>query len=167
MSFSKEAQAKLFVANCLSGATFTPFCDYLLAFGTRLGSRLTCSFLIFDKKPSNHGRAATRDLWIYDLRSNQKFSVKQKQIASEDMVEFVQCYCPSDRARRRESKNFRRVKYADIVARDKASLDIHWRHKDHSKPHQETPEALLAEILLDLDEARREFAAAEELVRRK
>jgi type I restriction enzyme M protein len=123
--------------------------------------------LFFDKKPPKDGKAATKELWIYDLRSNQKFSVKQKQIASEDLADFVDCYCPSDRSRRRESRNFRRVKYADIVARDKASLDIQWLHDDVSKPTEETPQALIAEILLDLDEAMREFAAAEEQIRRK
>jgi type I restriction enzyme M protein len=123
--------------------------------------------LFFDKKPSSAGTAATKEIWIYDLRSNQKFSLKQKQITSEDLAEFVRCYSPSDRSRRRESRNFRCVKYADIVAREKASLDIQWLHEDASKPNEETPQALIAEILQDLDEAMKEFAAAEAQIRRK
>jgi type I restriction enzyme M protein len=79
----------------------------------------------------------------------------------------VHCYSPSDRSRRRESRNFRRVKYADIIARDKASLDIQWLHEDASKPNEETPQALIAEILQDLDEAMKEFAAAEAQILRK
>jgi type I restriction enzyme M protein len=93
--------------------------------------------------------------------------LKQKQITSEDLAEFVHCYSTSDRSRRRESRNFRRVKYADIIARDKASLDIQWLREDASKPDQETPQTLIAEILQDLDEAMKEFAAAEAEIHRK
>jgi type I restriction enzyme M protein len=123
--------------------------------------------LFFDKKPPSAKVAATKEIWIYDLRSNQKFSLKQKQITSEDLAEFVHCYSPNDRSRRRESRNFRCVKYADIVAREKASLDIQWLHEDDSKPNEETPQALIAGILQDLDEAMKEFAAVEAQIRRK
>lgn len=117
--------------------------------------------LFFDKKQVSGDQAATKEIWVYDLRTEQKFSVKQKQIGTEDLADFVRCYCPGDRARRREAANFRRVKYADIVSRDKASLDIHWLQEGLSKPNEETPQTLAAEILQDLDEAMREFAAAE------
>jgi type I restriction enzyme M protein len=57
--------------------------------------------LFFEKKiPTPGGEAATKEVWIYDLRSNQKFSLKQRQIASEDLTDFVKCYCPDDRSRR-------------------------------------------------------------------
>jgi type I restriction enzyme M protein len=117
--------------------------------------------LFFDKKRAPGDQAATKEIWVYDLRTEQKFSVKQKQIGPEDLADFVRCYCPSDRSRRREAQNFRRVKYAEIIGRDKASLDIHWLQEGLSKPNKETPQALVAEILQDLDEAIREFAAAE------
>jgi hypothetical protein len=52
-------------------------------------------------------------------------------------------------------------------ARDKASLDIQWLHADASKPNEETPQALITEILQDLGEAMKEFAAAEAQIRRR
>jgi type I restriction enzyme M protein len=117
--------------------------------------------LFFDKKQASGDQAATKEIWVYDLRAEQKFSVKKKQIGTEDLADFVRCYCPGERARRREAANFRRVEYADIIGRDKASLDIHWLQEGLRKPNEETPQALVAEILQDLDEAMREFAAAE------
>jgi type I restriction enzyme M protein len=92
--------------------------------------------------------------------------VKQKQIGPEDLADFIRCYCPRDRSRRRESANFRQIKYAEIISRDKASLDIHWLQEGLSKANEETPQELIAEILQDLDEAMKEFAAAEAHVRR-
>jgi type I restriction enzyme M protein len=123
--------------------------------------------LFFDKKAKSDSLAATKEVWVYDLRSNQKFSVKQKQIGPEDLADFIRCYCPSDRSRRRESTNFRRIKYAEVISRDKASLDIHWLEEGRSKPTEETPQELIAEILQDLDEAMKEFAAAEAQIRKK
>jgi type I restriction enzyme M protein len=117
--------------------------------------------LFFDKKAPN-GR--DKRAWIYD--PTRSFLLKG-QIGSEDLAEFVNCYSPNDRSRRRESRNFRCVKCADIIARDKASLDIQWLHADASKPNEETPQALITEILQDLDEAMKEFAAAEAQIRRK
>jgi type I restriction enzyme M protein len=66
-----------------------------------------------------------------------------------------------------ESRNFRCVNYADIIAREKASLDIQWASDNRESRNEESPEALVASILLDLDEAMKEFALAEEQIRRK
>jgi hypothetical protein len=57
----------------------------------------------------------------------------------------------------------RRFKYAESIARNKANLDIQWQQ---TNPIQgETPQALMREILKDLEEAIKEFAAAESELR--
>jgi hypothetical protein len=47
------------------------------------------------------------------------------------------------------------------ISRDRANLDIHWRHASADGAQGETPQTLMREILKDLEEAMREFAAAE------
>jgi hypothetical protein len=47
------------------------------------------------------------------------------------------------------------------MARDKANLDIQWQPEGMNPTQGETPQAMMKEILKDLEEAMREFAAAE------
>jgi len=116
--------------------------------------------LFFDKKPSAKA-PATKETWVYDLRSNQKFSLRQNPIEIEDMTDFVHNFCASNRAERKETDKFHRFTYSDIIARDKASLDIQWDHEPGSAPKNASPHTLLKDILKDLEEAMKEFAAAE------
>ena len=121
--------------------------------------------LFFDKKPAT-STPATQELWVYDLRSNHKFSLKQSPIGPDDLTDFIQCYHADDLAQRRETNRFRRFGYSEIVARDKASLDFQWQPQEVETTKDETPESLMKEILKDLEEAMREFAAAESEIRR-
>lgn len=120
--------------------------------------------LFFDKKPITK-TPATKEIWIYDLRSNVNFSLRQNPIGSEDLADFIQCYCADDPTKRKETIHFRRFKYSEIIARDKANLDIQWRHETMTTTKEGTPQALMKEILEDLEEAMREFAAAERELR--
>ncbi len=122
--------------------------------------------LFFDKKVST-GTPATREIWIYDLRSTRSFSLRQNPIASADLTDFVHCYCPGALSKRKETDRFRRFKYAEIILRDKANLDIQWQPEALGRPTQAgTPQMLMKEILEDLEVAIREFAAAERDIRR-
>lgn len=116
--------------------------------------------LFFDKKPQAK-TPATKELWIYDLRSERSFSLRQNLISSEDLADFIRCYHAADRSKRKETPHFRRFTYADLIARDRANLDIQWQQGVTDITQSETPQALLKEILMDLEEAMREFAAAE------
>ena len=116
--------------------------------------------LFFDKKPVT-STPATQEVWVYDLRSKRNFSVRQNQIGPDDLGDFVNCYCAEEQTRRRETIHFRRFKYSEIIARDKANLDIQWRDEARDATQGETPQKLMKEILRDLQEAMREFAAAE------
>lgn len=121
--------------------------------------------LFFDKKPVTK-TPATKEVWVYDLRSNQKFSLRQNPIGPEDLTDFIHCYRTDDPTRRKETAHFRRFKYSEIIARDKASLDIQWERETMNATQGGTPQALVKEILRDLEEAMREFAAAESEIRR-
>ena len=121
--------------------------------------------LFFDKKPVTKP-PATKEVWVYDLRSNRNFSVRQNPIGPEDLTDFIHCYRADDPTRRKETDHFRRFKYSEIIARDKANLDIQWQHETMNATHGGTPQELMKEILEDLKEAVREFAAAESEIRR-
>jgi type I restriction enzyme M protein len=121
--------------------------------------------LFFDKAPLS-ASPATKQLWVYDLRSNRDFSLRQNPIRSDDLQDFVNCYHADDLTRRQETASFRRFRYEDIVKRDKANLDIQWGQTTSSTNRGPTPQALMKEILTDLEEAIKEFAAAEAEIRR-
>lgn len=121
--------------------------------------------LVFDKKSASKA-PATKQVWVYDLRSTRSFSLRQNPIAPEDLTDFIRCYCAEDRTRRRETAHFRRFKYSEIIARDKANLDLQWEEEATNATQTATPQALMKEILDDLKEAMREFAAAESEIRR-
>jgi type I restriction enzyme M protein len=108
--------------------------------------------LFFDKKPTGNS-PATKDIWVYDLRSSRSFSLRQSPIRSEDMADFVRCYGAGEPNRRKETPHFRRFKYSEIVGRDKANLDIQWSPSVPDPPKGETPQTLMREILEDLEEA--------------
>ena len=52
--------------------------------------------LFFDRKPANE-RPWTRTLWIYDLRTNQHFTLKTNTLTRGDLDDFVRAYNPDNR----------------------------------------------------------------------
>ncbi|MFZ3167878.1 MAG: class I SAM-dependent DNA methyltransferase [Candidatus Methanoperedens sp.] len=49
--------------------------------------------LFFDRKPASE-KQWTEKLWIYDLRTNQHFTLKTNTLKYEDMADFIKCYNP-------------------------------------------------------------------------
>ena len=49
--------------------------------------------IFFDKKPASE-TPWTKKLWIYDLRTNQHFTLKTNPLKREDLDEFIECYNP-------------------------------------------------------------------------
>jgi type I restriction enzyme M protein len=121
--------------------------------------------LFFDKKPATKSHS-TNEIWVYDLRTNRNFSLRHKPISSEDLQDFIDCFCADDRTLRKETAVFRRYKYREIIARDKANLDIQWQHEVINPGLGESPQSLIKEILRDLEEAMKEFATAEAEINR-
>src|SRR6478752_7716490 len=52
--------------------------------------------LFFDAKPAQEA-AWTKKLWVYDLRTNMHFTLKEKPLARSDLDDFVKCYNPANR----------------------------------------------------------------------
>ena len=119
--------------------------------------------LFFDRKPASE-TPWTRDLWIYDFRTNKHFTLTQNPLRQPDLDEFVEAYRPDARGKREESERFKRFTYDELLGRDKVSLDITWL-RDESLENMENlppPEVLAQEIVEDLEAALAEFAAIAE-----
>jgi type I restriction enzyme M protein len=115
--------------------------------------------LFFDRKPGSD-TPWTKEMWIYDLRTNKHFTLKTNTLTRSDLDEFVECYQPRNRGRREESERFRRFAYEELVARDKASLDIFWLRDDslEDTDNLPSPGVIAAEIVEDLEAALAEFS---------
>ena len=55
--------------------------------------------LFFDRKPAS-STPWTKELWVYDFRTNQNFTLVQNPLAREHLDEFVACYHPENRHQR-------------------------------------------------------------------
>ena len=115
--------------------------------------------LFFDKKPAAEA-AWTRDLWIYDFRTNKHFTMKTKALREEHLDEFVTAYRPGARHERVESERFRKFSYDELIARDKVNLDIIWLKDDTLEDPDSLPEpaVLIAEIHDEMAAIMRQFA---------
>jgi type I restriction enzyme M protein len=124
--------------------------------------------LFFDRKSAAE-KPWTEKLWIYDLRTNKHFTLKENPLKRVDLDDFVACYNPKNRHERKESERFKSFPYEELTKRDKLNLDI-FRLKDESlEDSANLPDAdiIAAEIVEDLEAAVQQFAAiATDLKRR-
>ena len=107
--------------------------------------------LFFDRKPAS-GTPWTKELWIYDLRTNRRFTLKTNPLTRADLDDFVACYHPDNRLRREETERFRRFSYEELTQRDKTNLDIFWLRDESMEDTATlpTPDVIADEILEDL-----------------
>ena len=117
--------------------------------------------LFFDKKPAAE-HAWTERLWVYDLRTNQHFTLKQNPLTRAHLAEFVACFAPGKpRSERAESERIRSYAYDELTARDKTNLDITWLRDESLEDldNLPAPEVIAREIVEDLTAALAEFEA--------
>jgi type I restriction enzyme M protein len=114
--------------------------------------------LFFDRKPAREA-AWTSKVWFYDLRTNEHFTLKTNRMSRTNLDEFVALYNAADRHQRKETwaekkpeGRWRAYTYDEIIARDKASLDIFWLRDESLEDSANLPEPhlLAAEIADDL-----------------
>jgi type I restriction enzyme M protein len=117
--------------------------------------------LFFDKRPASE-QPWTKKLWVYDLRTNQHFTLKQNPLRRHHLAEFVDSYLPDKpREERVESERWKSFTYDELVARDKANLDIIWLRDEslEDTDNLPAPEIIAREIVEDLTAALAEFEA--------
>ncbi|GAA4123650.1 class I SAM-dependent DNA methyltransferase [Knoellia locipacati] len=116
--------------------------------------------LFFDKKVARPGQPWTEKLWVYDLRTNKHFTLKQNPLRRADLDDFVQAYKPGmPRSERTESERWKPFTHDEIIARDKANLDITWLKDDSLEDldNLPSPDVIAREIVEDLTAALAEF----------
>jgi type I restriction enzyme M protein len=124
--------------------------------------------LFFDNHPASKN-PWTEEIWYYDYRTNIHHTLKRKTMSAEDLADFIKCYHPANRQQRKQTwhatKNpegrWRKFSYAEIIARDKTSLDLFWL-KDKSLADLDNlpePEVLADEIIENLEAGLNSFRA--------
>ncbi len=133
--------------------------------GIFYAQRVKANDLFFERKGASE-EPWTKEFWIYDLRTNQHFTLKTNPLREADLEDFVECFKSSQRAKRKETDRFKRFTYEEIVASDKANLDIFWL-KDESLEDTKNlppPAELASEIVESLEAALEESRGVEDLL---
>jgi type I restriction enzyme M protein len=121
--------------------------------------------LFFDRKPASE-HPWTKELWIYDLRTNTHFALKQNPLTRADLDEFVECYNPENHHQRTPTWSdddpdgrWRSFAYDELMAQDKVNLDIFWLRDESLVDTADLPEpdVLAADIVEDLQAALEQF----------
>lgn len=117
--------------------------------------------IFFDKRPAC-AEWQTKEVWVYDFRTNVHFTLKQHPITDADLEDFIRSYNPENRWQRKETWSedapdgrWRKFTLKEILDRDKASLDFFWI-KDKSLADLDnlpSSEELAADIIENLQNA--------------
>lgn len=116
--------------------------------------------LFFDARPASKD-PWTKEVWVYDYRTNVHHTLKKSPLKLDDLKEFIECYKPESRHKRKETWDsktnpegrWRKFTYNEIINRDKTSLDITWL-KDKSLADLDNlpdPDTLAAEIIENIE----------------
>jgi len=115
--------------------------------------------LFFANKPASK-HPWTKEVWIYDYRTNVHHTLKKKTMGFEDLKDFIEAYKPNNRDKRKEiwseetpEGRWRKFSYEEIMARDKTNLDIFWL-RDKSLADLDNlaePDVLAFEIMENLE----------------
>jgi type I restriction enzyme M protein len=104
---------------------------------------------------------STRELWVYDFRTNQHFTLKTQPLTREHLNDFVAQYRPDERHKRQASETFPRWTYEELDARPDFNLDV-WAHVEDKSLEEAAqippPEVLAEEIIRTISAALNEFA---------
>ena len=114
--------------------------------------------LFFDRKPGSD-KPWTKKVWVYDLRTNKHFTLKERRLTRSDLDEFVACYLPGDRHKRKATWSaakpdgrWRSFSVEELLQRDKVSLDIFWLRDESLEDSANLPDPhiIAEEIAEDL-----------------
>jgi len=110
--------------------------------------------LFFDKKPAGDA-PWTRNLWVYDLRTNMHFTRKTRPLKRVHLQDFVNSFSAENRSKRAESERFRSFSYNELVSRELTDLDLLWLKDDSVVDASElpTPDEIGEQISVSLEAA--------------
>lgn len=109
--------------------------------------------LFFERMPAST-TPSTGELWVYDFRTNQHFTLKTRNLTRTDLQGFVDAYKLGALHERREAENFKRWSYDEIAERPGFNLDIWADLKDESLTDAaslDAPDVIAAEIIEEVE----------------
>ena len=111
--------------------------------------------LFFDNKPAAP-HPWTKEVWIYDYRTNIHHTLKKRPLRFEYLQDFIDRYQAKNRSARTEEPEgrWRKFSYEKIIACDKTNLDIFWLRDESLTDLENPPERdVLAEEIIESPEA--------------
>jgi type I restriction enzyme M protein len=117
----------------------------------------------FEKRAAAE-QAQTKELCVYDLRTNQHFTLKSNSLMLSHLQDFIACYgAPSQRSQRQEKEQFHRYELTQLLARNKVHLDIFWLNDDawEDSATLSASDVLALETTENLQAALAQFASEE------
>lgn len=128
--------------------------------------------LFFDNRPASK-KPWTKNIWVYDYRTNIHHTLKKKPLRLEDLRDFITLYHPENRKKRKatwstenEEGRWRKFSYKEIIARDKTNLDIFWL-RDQSLADLDNlpdPDVLANEIIENMEAGLASFREIMEVI---
>lgn len=119
--------------------------------------------LFFDARPASK-EVQTKDVWVYDYRTNIHHTLKSNPLKESDLADFVKCYNPENRHKRTEAwdaeKNpegrWRKFTYAEIIEREGTNLDFKWLKEETDS----VEDVSLGELMGELKDQRENYVKA-------
>ena len=119
--------------------------------------------LFFDARPASK-EVQTKDVWVYDYRTNIHHTLKSNPLKESDLADFVKCYNPENRHKRTEAwdaeKNpegrWRKFTYAEIIEREGTNLDFKWLKEEPDS----VEDVSLGELMGELKDQRENYVKA-------
>ena len=130
--------------------------------------------VLFFEKMTQRRRPQTRKIWVYDLRTNFRVTLRTNPLRRTDLDEFVECYNSGNVEGRIETWSninptgrWRSFDYADVARRRDCNLDILWLGGETQHASQRSsPMELATEIVKDLRAALAELELIAEEMKR-
>ena len=130
--------------------------------GVFYAQSVKANVVFFEKRPASPIHQ-TREIWIYDYRTNVRHTLKQNPLTERSLDEFVSCYADGKLHNRTELYNaetnpngrWRKFSYDEIMLRDKTSLDITWIRQG-----DDVEDISLTQLIADIEEKSNSIASA-------
>jgi type I restriction enzyme M protein len=118
---------------------------------------INANVLFFDLPRSSIG-ITDGLLWVYDLRTDKRFSLMGNRFSASDIAEFVELYCADSQSSRRATWSadcrdgrWRSYDTQSLLRDPEVSLDLTWMRSLDDAFRQESSESVITSIVADLE----------------
>jgi type I restriction enzyme M protein len=129
------------------------------------------SNVLFFEKKTKAKIPVTKNVWIYDYRTNIRHTPKKNPLSYEHLIDFIKCFKANNISERKETWSkenengrWRKYSYNEIIEKDKTNLDIFWLKDDNliNLDNLPDPEVLIDDIIENIESALANFRAVKD-----